>query len=505
MVLVDLPALPDERGRWGEEGEDSWGDAVAWVGEEEGAVGVAASPPRVVALVARNGLCNRLAGIGGLWALAEHHGASFEVLWEGEIACPCAFGDVFEECAGFALVDRARVDALVGAADCWVFETKRASHFWAAPWVFLLSRVPGGPSFAAFDAAARRCLGRLAPSAAVRGRINAFLSLGPWGLLDLGARTVGVHVRATDHRTFHDGFGPYASTVERFEADLRGLLATAECEEGRPAAFLAADAAETVERLSSTFRDAVDDGRLVVRRTDFRTPHACLRVVRHTSGVDAVADLYLLARCARVLGTFQSSFSELAAVLGGVPVTCPGLPPDCRASLNLYYAIPGDGGDPLVTHGGPARRELAADDALRRPPTRVAAVALPKLPKDGGGRFRVAAPKGALLRDHVEKTGALVGLLPVDADVVAVREATSSQGVDRLWVLDRGWVSARVLRPARDADDVHARALAKYKADRHARYAANHEQWCADIQALVASGAVKVRADGRRLTSLEVA
>ena len=184
-------------------------------------------------------------------------------------------------------------------------------------------------------------------------------------------------------------------------------------------------------------------------------------------------------------------------------MTCPGLPPDCRASLNLYYAIPGDGGDLLVTHGGPARRELAADDA-RRPPTSVAAVALPKLPRDGGGRFRVKAPKGALIRDHVEKTGALVGLLPVGADVVGVREATSSQGVDRLWVLDRGWVSARVLRPARDADDVHARALEKYKADRHARYAANHEQWCADIQALVVSGAVKVHADGRRLTSLEV-
>ena len=87
------------------------------------------------------------------------------------------------------------------------FDTKRASHFWTAPWTFLLSTEAGAPDFASFDAAARRCLGRLAPSAAVRGAVNGFLSLGPWGLLDLSRRTVGVHVRGTDHETFHDGAG----------------------------------------------------------------------------------------------------------------------------------------------------------------------------------------------------------------------------------------------------------------------------------------------------------
>ena len=63
MVVVDLPALPDERGRWGAEGEDSWGDAVAWLAREPGAFRPP-GPPRVVAFVAHNGLCNRLAGLG---------------------------------------------------------------------------------------------------------------------------------------------------------------------------------------------------------------------------------------------------------------------------------------------------------------------------------------------------------------------------------------------------------------------------------------------------------
>ncbi|KAK7249507.1 hypothetical protein SO694_00049296 [Aureococcus anophagefferens] len=445
MVVVDLPALPDERGRWGAEGEDSWGDAVAWLAREPGAFRPP-GPPRVVAFVAHNGLCNRLAGLGGLWALADHYGAAFELLWEGEIACQGAFSELYDDADGLAVVDGARVQELRDAPDCWVFDTKRASHFWTAPWTFLLSTEAGAPDFASFDAAARRCLGRLAPSAAVRGAVNGFLSLGPWGLLDLSRRTVGVHVRGTDHETFHDGagtgfhdgFAAYASTVDRFEAEIGALLRGAAPDPGHPVVFLAADARGTVDRVLATFRAAADDGRLVVLDKRFATPHACLKVVRHTSSVDALADLYLLARCTSILGTFQSSFSELAAVLGGVPARCPGLPPRLRASLNLYAA-----------------------------------------------------------------TGALVGVLRPGEDVVAVREATSSEGVDRVWVAGRGWVSARVLEPRRDAKGDHAAALAAYQAERHARYTADHARWNAELLALVATGAVKLEGNRVQIVQAE--
>ena len=499
MVVVDLPALPDERGRWGAEGEDSWGDAVAWLAREPGAFRPP-GPPRVVAFVAHNGLCNRLAGLGGLWALADHYGAAFELLWEGEIACQGAFSELYDDADGLAVVDGARVQELRDAPDCWVFDTKRASHFWTAPWTFLLSTEAGAPDFTSFDAAARRCLGRLAPSAAVRGAVNGFLSLGPWGLLDLSRRTVGVHVRGTDHETFHDGFAAYASTVDRFEAEIGALLRGAAPDPGHPVVFLAADARGTIDRVLATFRAAADDGRLVVLDKRFATPHACLKVVRHTSSVDALADLYLLARCTSILGTFQSSFSELAAVLGGVPARCPGLPPRLRASLNLYAAVPATAA--VAVHDGPARPELAGE--APRPPTVIApCAALPKLPRDGGGRFRVRGAKGALVRDHVEQTGALVGVLRPGEDVVAVREATSSEGVDRLWVAGRGWVSARVLEPRRDAKGDHAAALAAYQAERHARYTADHARWNAELLALVATGAVKLEGNRVQIVQAE--
>ncbi|KAH8053633.1 C-4 methylsterol oxidase [Aureococcus anophagefferens] len=392
MVVVDLPALPDERGRWGAEGEDSWGDAVAWLAREPGAFRPP-GPPRVVAFVAHNGLCNRLAGLGGLWALADHDGAAFELLWEGEIACQGAFSELYDDADGLAVVDGARVQELRDAPDCWVFDTKRASHFWTAPWTFLLSTEAGAPDFASFDARAALPR-RLAPSAAVRGAVNGFLSLGPWGSWTCrGAR-------------FHDGFAAYASTVDRFEAEIGALLRGAAPDPGHPVVFLAADARGTVDRVLATFRAAADDGRLVVLDKRFATPHACLKVVRHTSSVDALADLYLLARCTSILGTFQSSFSELAAVLGGVPARCPGLPPRLRASLNLYAAVRATAA--VAAHDGPAP-ELAGEP---RPPTVIAPrAALLKLPRDGGGRFRVRGAKGALVRDHVEQTGALVGVL----------------------------------------------------------------------------------------------
>ena len=258
---------------------------------------------------------------------------------------------------------------------------------------------------------------------------------------------------------FHDGFAAYASTVDRFEAEIGALLRGAAPDPGHPVVFLAADARGTVDRVLATFRAAADDGRLVVLDKRFATPHACLKVVRHTSSVDALADLYLLARCTSILGTFQSSFSELAAVLGGVPARCPGLPPRLRASLNLYTAVRATAA--VAVHDGPVRPELAGE--APRPPTVVApCAALPKLPRDGGGRFRVRGAKGALVRDHVEQTGALVGVLRPGEDVVAVREATSSEGVDRVWVAGRGWVSARVLEPRRDAKGDHAAALTAY-------------------------------------------
>ena len=104
-------------------------------------------------------------------------------------------------------------------------------------------------------------------------------------------------------------------------------------------------------------------------------------------------------------------------------------------------------------HDGPVRPELAPKTP--RPPTVVKRQRVLALPMDGGGRYRVKAPKGALVRDHVEASGTALGLVPHGEDVVALKEAVSSKGLHRVYVVNRdrpGWVSTRArggVRPAR--------------------------------------------------------
>ena len=148
--------------------------------------------------VAHNGLCNRLGGVGGLWALAECLGATFEVHWSSEVACPCAFEDIWDAAEGLTLADEARVDALRERPDAWVCEDKKFSHFWAAPWLSLVRRFDATPDFAAYDDLCRRCLGRLRPSAAVVKKVHQVLELGPWCHLDLGD-AVGAQGQLQEH------------------------------------------------------------------------------------------------------------------------------------------------------------------------------------------------------------------------------------------------------------------------------------------------------------------
>lgn len=108
----------------------------------------------------------------------------------------------------------------------------------------------------------------------------------------------------------------------------------------------------------------------------------------------------------------------------------------------------------------------------------------------------VVSARGALLRDHVERCGASRGFLPPGADVVAIREATSSEGARRVFVEGRGWASARVLRRVGDAGGAHAAALAAYQKARGDRFQADHALQRLELLALAASGAIAFDAKG---------
>ena len=92
---------------------------------------------------------------------------------------------------------------------------------------------------------------------------------------------------------------------------------------------------------------------------------------------------------------------------------------------------------------------------------------------DARERFVVVARKGAIARDHVERTGAAVKTLAPGAEVFALREAVSSEGLARVFAAGAGWVSARCLAPAADADGRYAAALEADRRQRRERHMAD--------------------------------
>ncbi len=117
---------------------------------------------------------------------------------------------------------------------------------------------------------------------------------------------VGLHVRRTDHQR-----SMQISTTERFIATMREELAR----EPRTHFFLSTDDPAEESVLGDTF-----PGRILIRpkRTLDRNDPAAIR--------DALVDLHCLARTQKVLGSFASSFSRLAARLSGAELVQVGEP-----------------------------------------------------------------------------------------------------------------------------------------------------------------------------------
>ncbi len=141
---------------------------------------------------------------------------------------------------------------------------------------------------------------------------------------------VGVHVRRTDHQR-----SMRISTTERFGAAMREELAL----EPLTHFFLSTDDPEEESVLGNLF-----PGRILIRpkRTLDRNDPAAIQ--------DALVDLHCLARTRKVLGSFASSFSRLAARLGGGELV-----------------VVGAGADSPQGQGGPIGTRSAVPSAAETP------------------------------------------------------------------------------------------------------------------------------------------
>jgi hypothetical protein len=266
---------------------------------EPGGASVPAAPDQTIYVDTRWGLCNRIKTVvSGMRLREERRRPRLVIRWPVDGDCGCSFaelfGNPFEVAASIPRSD---------LRDHW--------RLWIAG-----DEVPAG--FASNYAAAEgrsidleyariperlrrlyaRHFGALSPRPAIRGRVEELAA-------ELPADTVGVHVRRGDFRRP----GRPAQNDQQFFAAMDAVL------RDRPGArfLLATDSEETERLFVERYRARI------VRHPKQTRARDCAPAIR-----DALVDLLLLARCSHLIGTYSSTFSEVAWWLGG-----------CRAGVTM--------------------------------------------------------------------------------------------------------------------------------------------------------------------------
>lgn len=256
-------------------------------------------------LIPAAGLANRLRAYASAAWIAEAVGARLIIDWRADQAHGARFGDLFttlvdegvEKTSGLPrkvlpmhlrrlplkLFDGARPDRVVELDTCFEVDVIDAP----ADWPPLTERI-------------RKHLACLEPVPEVQQRVSELTSM-------LGGESLGIHIRAgEDVRFLSDG----NVTAEQF------LTATGQLAAELPEVkfYVASDSAAAVARFIERYGDRVITAggpAAPVKRRNAAT----------VEGVrEALIDLLVLGRTRRILGTYFSSFSWLAAVAGAVPM-----------------------------------------------------------------------------------------------------------------------------------------------------------------------------------------
>lgn len=261
-------------------------------------------------LVPQGGLCNRLRAILSALSLIEGGSISARLVvgWDANAECAARFDQLFEpiDSPHVSIGPRRWTDrpitrrnlhwpALVRsllyrrqyanrppAVDelCRVFTAHRGAYVY----------VSTGHAFCDYPANYVR---RLRPQPHLQERIDS-LSAG------FDSHTIGIHIRRTDHVT---------AIAESPDTLFAAAIASTIDDDPDARFFLATDDASLKRRLADQF-----PGRIITQ--DCRGSRADLAGME-----EAVVDLWTLARCSRIIGSFWSSYTDTAAEIGGIPLT----------------------------------------------------------------------------------------------------------------------------------------------------------------------------------------
>ncbi len=272
------------------------------------------------------GLCNRMRALEAAQSLSAATGQRVVVVWLITPSLGASFSDLFEPLAGIdgwhefdtrtppgradyaRFIEKAHVDRTIGAAEVGSLldqgfrfvdlDPRQVTH------VRTWSRVhPNDNPGAQFK-----------PKPLLEERIESIASR-----FD---KTIGVHIRRTDS-THSSEHSPTIAFVRR----MHQALQQGEAENF----FLATDDPDEEETLRAAF-----PGRIIAQQKRSRDRNTAEAIE------DAVVDLYCLAATKRLFGSYLSSFSEMAAAIGGIPQETIRLPPlaQSRPDTVLTFGIP---------------------------------------------------------------------------------------------------------------------------------------------------------------------
>lgn len=262
-----------------------------------------------ITLVPQGGLCNRLRAILSLLSLIreQHLDARVRVGWGESSECAARFDQLFLP------IDEPRMH--IGPRRWHERPITRFNLHWPQLVRQCLGHVQYCNTPPSLDELQRHCASgkakvyvstghafcdyspsyvrALRPQPHLLERINRLSS-------DFDDHTIGVHIRRTDHsRAIAE------SPDALFEQAMRDAISA----DPKARFFIASDDTALKVHLASTFAD-----RVTIQYSRGSRADLC-------GMEEAVVDLWTLARCSRIIGSFWSSYSDTAAELGGIPLT----------------------------------------------------------------------------------------------------------------------------------------------------------------------------------------
>ena len=249
------------------------------------------------------GLCNRMRAINSALILAEKRGEKLHVLWNVNPELGCPFEELFAPTERFSLRDFSnKLDPgkVFLQATCQrigndeIRSNRDDQGLLELYWKTLGKRLYIATEEHFFP---NHDYSAFQPNEEIRNRMEAIKK-------DYGPRCVGVHIRRTDNKPSINGSSTDAF-IQSIEAELSAHPETM--------FYLATDDLSEEKNLRERFPGKIlsNEGRDLSRET--------------VSGIkDALLDLLCLSETEKIIGSFFSSFTDIAADWHGIPKTIAG-------------------------------------------------------------------------------------------------------------------------------------------------------------------------------------